>query len=125
MRTVGIALGHDARDGQDGVQADEVIQRDRSGRHAKLHGRGVDRVHGNTFQQQLERLAQVREEHASDQETGAIAHDDRSFPQPSGQIHERGHCLVVGLLAPDHLDQLHPLRRMKEMHAGEPLGMDP
>ena len=35
------------------------------------------------------------------------------------------HRLIVGLVAPDHLDQFHPLGRVKEMHPGEPLGMNP
>ena len=91
LSPVRVSLGHDSCDGENGVQADQVHDRDRAHRHAEPNGGLVDRVHRYTFLEQPEGLAEVRVHHSSDQKARAITHHDGCLTNAFGQGHENRH----------------------------------
>src|SRR6195952_1166646 len=119
LHAVRKALGHDVTTVMTGVDADHVHQVGRAHRPAEFFHDLVDAHEVHTGADQLGETAEVREQHAIDQEARAVVDDDRVLAHFLGVGNGGGNGQFAGLLATDHFNQRHHVHRVEEVHADE------
>src|SRR5450830_1637184 len=102
-----------------GVDADHVHQVRRAHGPAEFFHDLVDTHKVHTGADQLGETAEVREQHAVDQEARAVVDHDRVLAHFLGVGNGGGDGQLAGLLATDHFHQRHHVYRVEEVHADE------
>src|SRR5690606_3903131 len=117
--TIREAFSHHVTTMVAGVDADHVGQVGRAHGPTELLHDLVDAHEVDTEAQQLGEAAEVREQHAVNQEARAVVDHDRVLAHLLGIGHGGGNGHVAGLLATNDLNQRHHVHRVEEVHADE------
>ena len=103
------------------VQADLVEQLERPHRHAPPLHRPVDRRDRRALAGRRQRLGQVRNQHAIDEEAGRIVHQHRRLADPARQPGRGGEASSSLCGRADHFDQRHLRHRIEKVQADDAL----
>ena len=101
------------------IEADFVVYRQRSDRHAHLLADILDQCRGGAFAQQGKAFLHIGPEAARGVETAAVVHHDRCLADRSDIIQRLGDGFRAGFLANDDFDQRHFFDRREEVDADE------
>src|SRR5690606_17251702 len=113
------AFGHHVTAVVAGVHADDVHQVSRAHGPAELLHHLVGAYEVDTVGDGTGETAEVREQHAVDQEARAIVDHDRALAHLLGVGDGGGDGGFAGLLATDDFHQRHHVHRVEEVHAAE------
>ena len=124
---VGLALGLEVgarllHHVQAQVQGHLIHHRQRTHRHAALHGRVLDCRCRDAFTQHRNAFHDKGAEDPAGEETARVVHHDRHLADRLHIVKGARHGFIVGLLAANDLDQFHLVDRAEEMDADEFFG---
>src|SRR5690606_38388973 len=113
------AFGHDVTAVVAGVHTNNVHQVSRAHGPTELLHHLVDANEIGTVVDGTGEAAEVREQHAVDQEARAVVDHDRALAHLLGVGDGGGNGGFAGLLATNHFHQRHHVYRVEEVHAAE------